>query len=313
VTSTAPTRDEARAQLTTRAAFASIAVALFLVGLKAYAAWATGSVAMLGSLADTALDLVASIVTLAGVRFAAVPADDDHRFGHGKAEALAALAQVVLISISAVLIAWRAIDRLGSEARTEGLELGMGVSMVAIGATFALLAYQRYVIKRTGSVAIETDHVHYQSDLLLNLAVIVALVLDQLIGWRAADPLFGILIAGWLMFGAWRAASRSIDQLMDKEWPEAKRRAFLTATADFPELAGLHDLRTRTSGAYDFVQFHVWVPGGWTVGDAHRRTDAVEEALQARFPGTEILIHLDPEGHTDRETMLPSAITESRS
>ena len=306
-------RADARARLTTRAALASIAVAMFLACLKAYAAWATGSVAMLGSLADTALDLIAAIVTLAGVRLAAMPADDDHRFGHGKAEALAALAQVVLISISALVIAWRAVDRLGSKAGTEGLELGMGVSMVAIGTTFALLAYQRYVIKRTRSVAIETDHVHYQSDLLLNLAVIIALVLDQLMGFRSADPRFGIAIAGWLIVGAWRAAIRSIDQLMDKEWPEAKRRAFLAATAEFPELAGLHDLRTRTSGTYDFVQFHVWVPGSWTIEQAHRRMDAVEEALQARFPGTEILIHLDPEGHTDRETMLPSAITESRS
>ncbi len=306
------TREQQRAQLTTRAAIASITMALFLVVLKSYAAIQTGSVAMLGSLADTALDLLASIVTLVGVRFAAMPADDDHRFGHGKAEALAALAQVVLISISALGIAWRAIDRLTSSAKTEGLELGMGVSMVAIGATFALLAYQRYVIKRTGSVAIETDHVHYQSDLLLNLSVIIALVLDQLLGFRMADPLLGIGIALWLIYGAWRAASRSIDQLMDKEWPEAKRRDFLAAAADYPELAGLHDLRTRTSGAHDFVQFHVWVPGSWTVEQAHDRMDRVEEALQDRFPGTEILIHLDPEGHTDRETMLPSAITESR-
>jgi len=312
VTNAALDRAQARATLTTRAALASITMAVFLVLLKSYAAWETGSVAMLGSLADTALDLIASIVTLVGVRLAAMPADDDHRFGHGKAEALAALAQVVLISISALGIAWRAIDRLGSNAQTEGLELGMGVSMVAIGATFALLAYQRHVIKRTGSVAIETDHVHYQSDLLLNLAVIVALVLDQLLGWRMADPLFGIVIAAWLLFGAWRAASRSIDQLMDKEWPADKRQAFLAAAADYPELAGLHDCRTRTSGAYDFVQFHVWVPGSWTVEDAHERMDKVEEALQARFPGTEILIHLDPEGHTDRETMLASAITESR-
>ena len=311
--SDAADRAESRAKLTTRAALASIAMAIFLVILKSYAAWATGSVAMLGSLADTALDLIASIVTLVGVRFAAMPADDDHRFGHGKAEALAALAQVVLISISAIAIAWRAIDRLGDNAQTQGLELGMGVSMVAIGLTFALLAYQRYVIKRTGSVAIETDHVHYQSDLLLNLSVIVALVLDQLVGWRMADPLFGIVIALWLFYGAWRAASRSIDQLMDKEWPASKRQAFLAAAAEHPELAGLHDCRTRTSGAHDFVQFHVWVPGTWTVEDAHQRMDKVEEALQARFPGTEILIHLDPEGHTDRETMLPSAITESRS
>ncbi|MES2903742.1 MAG: cation diffusion facilitator family transporter [Pseudomonadota bacterium] len=306
------TREEERAKLTTRAALASIMMAIFLVALKSYAAVHTGSVAMLGSLADTALDLLASLVTLAGVRFAAMPADDDHRFGHGKAEALAALAQVVLISISALGIAWRAIDRLTSDAKTEGLELGFAVSMIAIVATFALLAYQRHVIKQTGSVAIETDHVHYQSDLLLNLSVIIALVLDQLLGFHIADPLFGIAIAAWLIYGAWRAASRSIDQLMDKEWPEAKRRDFLAAAADYPELAGLHDLRTRTSGAHDFVQFHVWVPGNWTIEAAHERMDRVEEALQKRFPGTEILIHLDPEGHTDRETMLASAITESR-
>ncbi len=305
-------RAKARAILTTRAALASITMALFLVVIKSYAAWKTGSVAMLGSLADTALDLVASIVTLVGVRWAAMPADDDHRFGHGKAEALAALIQVVLISISALGIAWRAIDRLSSNAQTEGFELGLGVSLVAIAATFALLAFQRHVIKLTGSVAIRTDHVHYQSDLLLNLSVIVALVFDQLFGWRMADPLFGIVIAAWLMWGAWRAASHSIDQLMDKEWPLDKRRAFLAAAAEYPELKGLHDCRTRTSGAYDFVQFHVWVPGTWTVDHAHESMDKVEEALQSRFPGTEILIHLDPEGHTDRETMLPSSITESR-
>ncbi len=308
----ASARAKTRATLTTRAALASITMAVFLVAIKSYAAWATGSVAMLGSLADTALDLIASIVTLIGVRWAAMPADDDHRFGHGKAEALAALIQVVLISISALGIAWRAIDRLNSKAATEGLELGLTVSIIAIAATFALLAYQRHVIRQTGSVAIQTDHVHYQSDLLLNASVIIALLLDQWFGWRMADPLFGIAIAAWLLFGAWRAASHSIDQLMDKEWPADKRRSFLAATADYPELAGLHDLRTRTSGAYDFVQFHVWVPGEWTVEAAHERMDAVEEALQDRFPGTEILIHLDPEGHTDRETMLPSAITESQ-
>ena len=305
-------RAKTRATLTTRAALASITMAVFLVFIKSYAAWRTGSVAMLGSLADTALDLVASIVTLVGVRWAAMPADDDHRFGHGKAEALAALMQVVLISISAIAIAWRAIDRLSSKAQTAGLELGLTVSMIAIAATFALLAYQRHVIRQTGSVAIKTDHLHYQSDLLLNASVIIALLLDQWFGWRMADPLFGIAIAAWLLYGAWRAASHSIDQLMDKEWPADKRQSFLAATADYPELAGLHDLRTRTSGAHDFVQFHVWVPGTWTVEAAHERMDAVEEALQDRFPGTEILIHLDPEGHTDRETMLPSAITESK-
>jgi cation diffusion facilitator family transporter len=299
-----------RARLTQRAALASITMAVVLVSLKTVASWQTGSVAMLGSLADSALDLLASLVTLVGVRFAAMPADDDHRFGHGKAEALAALAQVILITISALSIAWRAIDRLQNGAPTEGLEMGVGVSVVAILATFALLAYQRHVIRKTGSVAIRTDNVHYQSDLFLNLSVIAALVLDQMLGWRAADPVFGIGIALWLMWGAWKAASHSIDQLMDKEWPKKELEEFLLAVRDYPELDGLHDLRTRHAGTHRFVQFHVWVPGNWTVQEAHDRMDAIEETLQSRFPGTEFLIHLDPEGHTDRETMLPSAITE---
>jgi len=300
-----------RALLTSRAAIASISMALFLVALKSWASWGTGSVAMLGSLADTALDFIASLVTFLGVRWAAMPADEEHRYGHGKAEALAALVQVILISVSAMGIAWRSVDRLSSGESTQGLELGIGVSVVAMITTFALLAYQRYVIRKTGSVAIMTDHVHYQSDLLLNLSVIAALVLDQLLGWRLADPLLGFVIAAWLLYGAWSAASQSVDQLMDREWPEEEREAFIAAAEEYPELAGLHDLRTRTSGAYRFVQFHVWVPGDWTVTEAHRRMDAVEEKLQHRFPGTEIIIHLDPEGHIDREGILPKHLTES--
>jgi len=302
----------ARATLTRRAATASVAMALFLVSLKSWASWETESVAMLGSLADTGLDFLASLVTLFGVRFAAVPADADHRFGHGKAEALAALVQGTLISVSAVAIGWRAIDRLGSGEPTRGLELGIGVSLVAMALTIGLIGYQRFVIRRTGSVAIRADHVHYQADLLLNLSVIAALVLDQMFDFRLADPLFGIGIGGWLLWNAWRSASYAVDQLMDKEWPELKRERFLAAAAAFPELAGLHDFRTRTSGAHDFVQFHVWLPPHWTIAEAHDRMDRAEEALQAQFPGTEILIHLDPEGHTDRETMLPSRLTEGR-
>jgi ferrous-iron efflux pump FieF len=300
-----------RARLTSRAALASITMALFLVGMKTYASWDTGSVAMLGSLADTTLDFIASLVTFFGVRWAAMPADEEHRYGHGKAEALAALIQVILIAFSALGIAWRAFDRLQTGRPTEGFELGVGVSVIAMATTFALLAYQRYVIRKTGSVAIQTDHVHYQSDLLLNLSVIAALSLDQLLGWRLADPLFGFAIAGWLLYGAWSAASHSVDQLMDREWPEDEREAFITATQEYPELSGLHDLRTRTSGAHRFVQFHVWVPGDWTVTHAHERMDAVEEKLQHRFPGCEIIIHLDPEGHTDREGILPQHLTES--
>lgn len=293
-------RHETHGALTTRAALASVTTALFLLLLKGYAAWATGSVAMLGSLADTGLDLLASLITLYGVHVASTPADREHRFGHGKAEALAALAQVGIIAFSALGIGWRAVDRLLGEEATANAEYGIGVSILAILATLVLLAYQRRVIARTASVAIETDHVHYQSDLLLNLAVIAALVLDQYLGFTGADPIFGILIALWLLWGAWRASSRAVDQLMDREWPEEKRRRFVEVAARHPALKGLHDLRTRTSGAHDFVQFHVWVDPEMSVAEAHRVMDEVEHKLETEFPGVEILIHIDPEGQVDQ-------------
>ncbi len=301
-----------RARLASRAALASVAVAAILLLAKTWAAVATDSTAMLGSLADTVLDLVASLVTLAGIRIAALPADHDHRFGHGKAEALVALAQVVLIGASAVGIAWRSVARLLSGAPTQQAEVGIGVSLLAMAATLALISYQRRVVARTGSVAIETDKIHYSSDLALNGAVIAALALDQYLNLRGADAVFGMILAAWLLWGAWRAAGRSIDQLMDKEWPLAKREAFLEAAATYPELAGIHDVRTRTAGTHDFIQFHVWVPADWTVREAHDRLDPIEESLQKLFPGTEIFLHLDPEGHTDRETLLPQHLTEAR-
>jgi ferrous-iron efflux pump FieF len=291
----------ARSNLTTRAALASVTTALFLLGLKAWAAAETGSVAMLGSLADTGLDIVASLVTLYSVRLAAQPADHEHRFGHGKAEALAALFQTGIIIASAIAIGWRGISRFGNDVPPEHPELGIGVSVVAILATLVLITYQRSVVKRTGSVAIHADHVHYSSDLMLNASVIAALVLDTILGVRGADPLFGVAIAAWLIWHAREVASSAIDQLMDKEWPMEKRERFLAMAREHPELKGIHDMRTRTSGAHDFVQFHVWVDPAMTVLEAHRVMDEVEAKLMAEFPGTEVLIHPDPEGHAAEE------------
>ena len=299
-----------RSKLTARAAMASIAMAVILIMLKTWAAYRTDSTAMLGSLADSGLDLVASLVVLLGVRIAAQPADYEHRFGHGKAEALASLVQVILITISAIFIGIRAVQRLLVGAETADAELGIGVSVFAMLLTAALITYQRHVVKRTGSLAIGTDRLHYSSDLLLNGSVIVALALDQYARLKGADAVFGLLIAAWLMWGAWSASSNALDQLMDREWPDELRERFLAAAKDYPELAGLHDFRTRSSGTHYFAQFHVWVPADWTVQHAHDRLDVVEEELQQRFPGTEILIHVDPEGQTDRETMLPQEITE---
>lgn len=287
------------ANLNRSAAFASIGAASLLLAIKGWAAWSTGSTAMLGSLADTTLDLVASLATLLGVWIAAHPPDDKHRFGHGKAEAIAALFQIVLISISALGIAARAVEQFFAGGRVESAEAGIGVSVAAILVTFALIGWQRHVIRRTGSLAIATDSVHYQSDLLLNCAVIAALVLDRYLGVSRADPLFGLAIALWLAWGAWGASRQVLDQLMDHEWPAEKKQRFLEVLARDPDITGVHDMRTRTSGNRDFVQFHVWVDGNMTVREAHKVMDALEERLRVEFPDTEILIHPDPEGLVD--------------
>ena len=285
--------------LARRAALASVLTALILLGVKGFAAVATGSVAMLASLADSGIDLVASLTTLFAVRFATQPADHNHRFGHGKAEALVALVQVGLIAASALAIGARALAQWQGADPVSDAGIGIGASLLAMAATAVLIAYQRHIIARTGSVAIRADYVHYQSDLAVNAAVIVALVLDQALGLRGADALFGIGIALWLMWGAWRASRDAVDQLMDTEWPEAKRRRFVEVASRHPALRGLHDLRTRTSGATDFAQFHIWMDPNMTVAAAHDVVEELESLLAAEFPGTEILIHIDPEGQVD--------------
>lgn len=282
-----------------RAAIASVSVASILILLKGYASWTTGSAAVLGSLADTALDLIASLVTLYSVRLAVMPADRQHSFGHGKAEAIAAFFQVVLISLSAFWIIIHSIQQLIGGARPQQAEAGILVSLIALALTLLLVNYQRKVIEQTGSLAIGTDRVHYTSDLLLNAAVIAALLIERWAGIGGADAVAGIGIGLWLLFGAYSASRNAIDELMDREWPEARRRAFLEVANRHPELRGIHDLRTRTAGHRDFVQFHVWVDPDMTVGEAHRVMDEVEAQLNEDFPGVEILIHPDPAGHVD--------------
>ncbi len=288
-----------RARLTRSAALASTAVAVTLLGLKAWAAYATGSVAMLGSLADTTLDLLASLLTLFAVGLAATPADEDHRFGHGKAEAIAALMQTLLIIGSAVAILWRAILSFGATDLPRAPEVGIGVSLVGIALTLALVAWQKSVVKRTGSIAISTDSLHYQSDLLLNSVVIIAFVLDVLLGLHGADALLGIIIALWIAWSAIRSARHALDMLMDREWPPENRARVAAIALSVPGVEDVHDLRTRSSGVADFIQFHIWLAPEMTVAAAHDIVDDVEATLHGEFPGAEFFIHIDPRGHRD--------------
>ena len=293
-----------RGDLTRRAAMASVASAAILVGLKAYAARATGSVAMLGSLADTGLDLLSSLVTLYAVWLAAQPADHDHRFGHGKAEAIAALMQTLVILGSAVAIGARAISEFGNPQIPHSPGIGVGVSLAAIVLTVVLVAYQRRVVRQTGSIAISTDRVHYESDLLLNLGVVVALGLDVWAGLHGADAVFAIVIALYLAWGAVTSAKAAIDMLMDREWPDDRRRVLLDIVARHPKVDGVHELRTRSSGVTDFIQFHVWLDPAMTVAVAHAIVDEIESDVATTFPDAEILIHVDPIGHYDRPQVL---------
>jgi len=286
------------------AALASIAVAGVLVAIKLWASWRTGSSAMLGSLADSALDLIASLTTFFGVWIAAFPADREHRFGHGKAEAVAAMVQVLLIGVSIVLILLHSVRQLTAGVRVEAPAEGIGVSLVAIALTVGLLAWQRYVLRHTGSVAIKADHLHYQSDMLLNVAVIAALALDGFAGLAGADPVFGFLIAGWLGYGAFRAAGDAVDQLMDHEWPEERRQHLVELVARHPELSNLHDLRTRTSGNRHFVQFHIDMDPDLSVTEAHDIVERVEIDLCSRIPNLELFIHIDPAGYKDSDNPL---------
>lgn len=298
-----------RGRLTRSAAIASTAMAVTLLGLKAWAAWATGSVAMLGSLADTALDLFASLLTLFAVGFAAQPADPDHRFGHGKAEAIAALMQTLLILGSAAAIMWRAVWSFGQTELPKAPGIGIGVSLAGILLTAALITWQRSVVRRTGSIAIATDALHYQSDLLLNAAVIAALALELYAGLHGADAAFGILIALWIGWNALRSARDALDMLMDREWPAEKRERLLAVAAAVPGVEGVHDLRTRSSGVTDFIQFHIWLPPAMTVDSAHRVVDSVEDAVHAAFPGSEVFVHIDPSGQYDPRSQTAAELT----
>lgn len=290
----AHSRGSDRAALTARAAMASVAVALTLAVLKGWAAWSSGSTAMLGSLADTALDLLASVITFFGVRFAAMPADDNHRFGHGKAEAMVAFIQVNIIILSAIGIGWRAIDQWISGAVMRDPAPGIGVSIIAIALTLALLAYQRRVIARTHSVAIAADQLHYSSDLALNGAVIAALVIDYYLGVRGADPAFALAIAGWLLWGALRSANHALAHLMDGEWAVERKRRLLDLLDDFPESSTIHQLKTRSSGTADFVQFHIWFPADTSIADAHDVMSRMEAKIVDEWPDVEVMIHPEP-------------------
>ncbi len=279
-----------------RAALASMSVGAILTLSKAVVWVMTGSVAMLGSLTDSALDLLASIITFMGVRTALIPPDADHRFGHGKAEGLAALAQSAIMLGSASFLALEALTRLFKPQVVEHTWIGVAISVFAIVLTGVLVVFQHFVIKRTDSIAIGADHLHYKGDLLLNLAVIAGLALSGFGGILWVDGVFGLAIAGYIGFGATRIVRKAIDMLMDKEMDDSLREEIFNLILGNSDVLGLHDLKTRHAGLHDFIQFHIEVAPDSSLKSAHLTALEVEAALGERFPDAEIIIKIDPIG-----------------
>jgi ferrous-iron efflux pump FieF len=290
-----------------RATTASVAVAALMIAIKLVAWILTDSVSLLSSLLDSVLDAAASILNLMAVRQAFVPADREHRFGHGKAEPLAGLGQAAFIGGSAVLLFIEAVHHLSDPALPANSAIGIAVMAVAIAITLGLVAYQRYVIRHTGSVVVSADELHYRSDVILNASVILSLLISSATGWPYADPLFGIAIGLWIIYGAWQVASKALVQLMDHELPDAERARIRSIAQAHPEVTAVHDLRTRAAGPTAFIQVHLEMDGDMTLAHAHRVADEVEAALLQAFPHTEVMIHQDPSGIEEPRQSFPAA------
>lgn len=284
------------ARLLRFATYASVGTATFLVSIKLGAWWVTHSVSLLSTLVDSMLDVAASIINLLAVRAALTPADSDHRFGHGKAEPLAALGQSAFIGGSAVFLLLEVSQRFLDPREIEATHIGIGVMVFSIVATLALLRFQKYVVRETGSLVIEADALHFSVDVLVNASVIVALVLISQFGWLLADPLFGLGIGIYILWHAWKLMRSSLDMLMDRELADDERAKISQIILDNEEVLGIHDLRTRASGRQIFVQCHVELDGQMSLATAHAVTDRIEALLSASFPHAEILFHQDPHG-----------------
>ncbi|MCJ9429395.1 cation diffusion facilitator family transporter [Kordiimonas marina] len=284
---------ETAGQLMRWATRASVGVASSLVVAKAAVWWMSGSVALLGSLTDSALDLAASLVTMFAVKTALTPPDEDHRFGHGKAEALAGLFQASVMSGSAVFLILESFHHIWTPLPVAHSSLVMAVSVAGIVLSLGLVLFQAYVIRHTKSLAVRGDHLHYQGDMLLNLSVIAAAMMSEY-GILAADGVFGVLIGLYILKSAYDIVRPAIDMLMDREFSLKDREKIFNIVMGNPDVLGLHELKTRSSGRDKFIQMHIEVPAEMTVKAAHLVADEVEATVGEAFPDSEILIHIDP-------------------
>jgi ferrous-iron efflux pump FieF len=279
-----------------RAAIASVSVSLFLVGIKTFAYFASHSVALLASLADSALDLFTASLNLIAIRSALTPADAEHRFGHGKAEPLAGLAQGAFITASALFLVIQAANRIIAPEPIDNSLSALVVMCIAIACAIGLILYERKVVAKTGSLAVEADQTHYLGDLATNIGVVLALLLSSGLGWTLADPLIAIAVAAVMLFTAFGVGRESFNQLMDRELPDEERARIRRIAESHAAVKNVHDLKTRMAGLSTFIQLHLGLDPKMSLAEAHVISDAVEHALLAAYPGADVIIHQDPAG-----------------
>ncbi len=284
------------ARLLRFATLASVFTAVLLIGAKSVAWGMTGSVSVLSTLIDSLMDVGASLVNAIAVRNALKPADTEHRFGHGKAEPLAGLGQAAFVAGSSLFLVIEAVDRVITPAPITRQGFGIAVMVFSIVATIVLVMFQSYVIRRTKSLAISADSLHYKGDVLIHGSVIVSLLLSANLNITYLDPLFGVGIALYLLWNARSIAMNALHELMDRELGEEDRERVVTIAMAHPEVRDIHDLRTRSAGPRSFIQFHLELDKNISLLRAHEISDDVEAKVRAAFPGSGVIIHQDPEG-----------------
>ena len=288
----------------------SVGVAVFLIALKAFALGASGSVSILASLADSSLDLIASLATFFAVRWAAAPADADHRYGHGKGEAMAALVQAGLVFASAAFIGWEALQRIFDPRPVVGGSWAVGVIILSMAVTAGLVWLQTRSMKASGSIAVSADRAHYMADLASSVVVLIGVISGAFLAAPGLDAAAGLIVAVWLFWGALGVLKDAGDQLLDREASDADRIALTNAVLADPRVGGVHQLRTRMSGARIIAQMHVDLDRTLSFEASHDIVVAAEDRVKAAFPGADVVIHADPRGPTGAAvpvTTLPSA------
>lgn len=285
-------------RLVSRAAIAATAMASALLLIKIFAWWYTGSVSILAALVDSLVDIAASLTNLLVVRYSLQPADDEHTFGHGKAESLAALAQSMFISGSALFLT--SIQNLIKPTPMNDPGVGIGVTVIALICTIILVTFQRWVVRKTQSQAVRADMLHYQSDVMMNGAILIALGLSWY-GWHRADALFALGIGIYILYSALRMGYEAVQSLLDRALPDAERQEIIDIVTSWPGVSGAHDLRTRQSGPTRFIQIHLEMEDNLPLVQAHFVADQVEQAILQRFPGSDVIIHQDPCSVVPRE------------